>query len=70
MNSQLPEIVRILGVADDNRYAFVAAEFSVVKEIRQYLKEVKKMEREEFSAQAYRKLGATEAQSVAERRSS
>ncbi|GAA0884382.1 siderophore-interacting protein [Sphingobacterium siyangense subsp. cladoniae] len=65
--SRLPEVVKNLILPENNRYVFIAAEFSAVKEIRHYLRNEKKWQRQEFSAVSYWKSGFSEDQSVLER---
>lgn len=58
---ELPEV-------PTKRFAYVAAEFSAVKTIRNYLRKVQNWTREELYAYSYWKLGTSEDQSAMERR--
>lgn len=51
------------------RFAYVAAEFSTIKEIRNYLRKDQGWQREEFYAYSYWKSGVAEDRSVSDRRS-
>lgn len=65
--SRLAEIVRQLPLPETSRFGYVAAEFSTVKEIRQYLRKEKGWEQEELYAYSYWKAGVAEDKSVADR---
>lgn len=65
--SKLPGAVKSLVLPENNRYAYVAAEFSAIKKIRYYLRDEKKWQRQEFSAISYWKAGETEDMSARER---
>lgn len=65
--SRLAETVKKLDLPTEKRYAHIAAEFSTVKELRQYLREEKRWQRGEFQAFSYWKSGVSEDQSDAER---
>ncbi len=66
--SRLAEIVKLINLPRENRFAYVAAEFSSVKEIRNYLRKEKGWLREELYAYSYWKSGVAEDQSAADRR--
>jgi len=65
--SQLAEIVKKQNLPETSRSGYVAAEFSVVKEIRQYLRKEKKWKQEELYAYSYWKSGLSEDKSVVDR---
>lgn len=65
--SKLTEITKQLILPDDSRFAYVAAEFKVVKEIRQYLRKELRWDREEVDAYSYWKIGSSEDKSASER---
>lgn len=66
--SKLAKITKLINLPRENRFAYVAAEFSSVKEIRNYLRKEKGWEREELYAYSYWKSGVAEDQSAADRR--
>lgn len=67
--SHLPSVVRLLPIPEDvSRYAYVAAEFTAVKEIRQYLRKERQWTHEELNAYAYWKAGVSEEGSQMARR--
>ncbi|RRN78065.1 siderophore-interacting protein, partial [Pseudoxanthomonas sp. SGD-10] len=53
----LPEKVKSLALPEGSRFGYIAAEFSSVKEIRQYLRKEKGWQRDEFYAFSYWKNG-------------
>lgn len=63
--SRLPEVFKSLSLPAANRYAYVAAEYSSVKEIRQYLKKEKKWAKDEFFTQSYWQSGKASGKSLA-----
>ncbi|MEK6511210.1 siderophore-interacting protein [Myroides odoratimimus] len=65
--SELAMKTKNLVLPNENRFAFIAAEFTVVKEIRQYLRKEKLWSREEVDAYSYWKKGAVEDKSANER---
>lgn len=67
-SSELAEIVKAQVLPEANRFAYVAAEFSSVKEIRNYLRKEKGWQREELYAYSYWKSGVAEDKSAGERR--
>lgn len=60
-NAKLPEINKI------SRFGYVAAEFTTIKEVRQYLRKEKGWKQEELHAYAYWKYGKSEELSTLER---
>nr|WP_121272277.1 siderophore-interacting protein [Pedobacter schmidteae] len=66
--SLLPAMLKRLELPEKSRYAYVAAEFSAVKEIREYLRKGKKWQRDELDAFSYWKSGVAEDKSATERR--
>lgn len=66
--SSLAETVKTLDLPTDNRFAYVAAEFSSVKEIRHYLRKEKDWRQEELYAYSYWKAGVAEDKSATDRR--
>lgn len=67
--SQLAELVTRLELPETSRFAYVAAEFSTVKAVRNYLRKEQKWNREELYAYSYWKAGIAEDRSVKDRRS-
>lgn len=65
--SNLANIVRAQTLSDTNRFAYVAAEFSSVKEIRHYLRKEQQWTNNELYAYSYWKSGIAEDQSVTDR---
>lgn len=65
--SLLAEFVKAQQLSEQNRFAYVAAEFSSVKEIRQYLRKEKNWKQEELYAYSYWKAGVAEDKSTADR---
>jgi len=65
--SALAEHVRRLTLPTENRFAYVAAEFNSVKDIRAYLRKDKGWAREELYAYSYWKSGVAEDKSMADR---
>lgn len=65
--SRLSEEVKKLQLPEENRFAYVAAEFSAVKKIRHYLRKEKSWNRDELYAYSYWKSGVAEDKSVSER---
>lgn len=66
--SRLPEVVREQSLWKSSRFAYVAAEFSSVKQIRSYLRKELLWEREELYAYSYWKSGVSEDRSQDDRR--
>lgn len=68
--SELAEVVRRIQLpeAKTKRFAFIAAEYETVKNLRSYFKDEKDWDRTEFNASAYWRAGKTESQSASERR--
>lgn len=69
-NTILEDRIRetILPETGASRFAYIAAEFSAVKAIRNYLRKEQNWNREELYAYSYWKFGTAEDQSAAERR--
>ncbi|PKK36692.1 NADPH-dependent ferric siderophore reductase [Siphonobacter sp. SORGH_AS_0500] len=65
--SQLAQVVQTLPLPVESRFAYVAAEFSSVQAIRQYLKKEKGWTKDELYAYAYWKSGVAEDKSATER---
>ena len=65
--SRLADAVKELKLPETDRFAYVAAEFSSVKEIRNYLRKEKGWNREELYAYSYWKAGVAEDKSTADR---
>lgn len=65
--SRLANAVKELKLPETDRFAYVAAEFSSVKEIRNYLRKEKGWNREELYAYSYWKAGVAEDKSTADR---
>lgn len=65
--SKLATELKQLVLPEENRFAYVAAEFSSVKEIRAYLRKEMAWQREELYAYSYWKSGVAEDQSVQDR---
>lgn len=59
-SSLLAEKIKSTNFPPDNRFVFAAAESASIKEIQQFLKEEQQLEREEWQAYAYWKLGVAE----------
>lgn len=66
-SSRLAEITKEILLPEDNRFAYVAAEFSSVKEIRNYLRKDKGWQQKELYAYSYWKSGVAEDKSAMER---
>lgn len=66
--SNLASILKQRELPIASRFAYVAAEFSTVKEIRNYLRKEQGWEREELYAYSYWKSGVAEDRSVTDRR--
>lgn len=66
--SQLAETVKSLAFPEHNRFAYVAAEFSSVKEIRHFLRKEQNWKQEELYAYSYWKAGVAEDKSATDRR--
>jgi NADPH-dependent ferric siderophore reductase len=66
--SQLAETVRSQPLPTDNRFAYIAAEYSAVKDIRHYLRKEKGWQQKELYGYSYWKSGVSEDKSVADRR--
>lgn len=67
--SKIAAILKQQQLPKTSRFAYVAAEFSTVKEIRNYLRKDQQWEREELYAYSYWKSGVAEDRSVSDRRS-
>lgn len=67
--SSLADLVRIRSLPRQSKFAYVAAEFSTVKEIRNYLRKDLGWGREELYAYSYWKSGVSEDKSAVDRRS-
>ena len=67
--SKIASILKQQRLPKTSRFAYVAAEFSSVKEIRNYLRKDQHWEREELYAYSYWKSGVAEDRSVSDRRS-
>lgn len=65
--SRLVEILKRQKLPQQQRFAYVAAEFSTVKEIRRYLRKEQDWKKEELYAYSYWKAGVTEDHSAMER---
>lgn len=65
--SRLAEIVKQQNLPEDSRSGYVAAEFSSVKEIRNYLRKEKQWKQEELYAYSYWKSGVAEDKSAMDR---
>lgn len=65
--SQLSDTVKKINLPESSRFGYVAAEFSSVKAIRNYLRKEKLWQREELYAYSYWKAGVAEDKSVADR---
>lgn len=66
--SLLVDLVKIRSLPLSERFAYVAAEFSTVREIRNYLRKDLGWKREELYAYSYWKIGISEDKSANERR--
>lgn len=64
----LAEKVKSIELYEGLRFGYVAAEFSTVKEIRQYLRKEKGWQKEELYAFSYWKKGASEISSLTDRK--
>lgn len=62
--SDLVEVFKQQNLPEQNRFAYVAAEFSTVKSIRNYLRKELKWERDELYAYSYWKSGVAENKSA------
>lgn len=69
-NSQLPQKVKeIVSVLNEtSRFAYIACEFSAVKELRQFLRKEQQWAIDEMNAYSYWKLGKSEDDSESDRR--
>lgn len=67
--SLLADLVKIRSLPQQDKFAYVAAEFSTVKEIRNYLRKDLGWERKELYAYSYWKAGVSEDKSATDRRS-
>lgn len=65
--SKIASILKQQQLPTGSRFAYIAAEFSTVKEIRNYLRKEQAWEREEFYAYSYWKTGVAEDRSVTDR---
>lgn len=66
-SSELANIVKTIDLPNEDRFAYVAAEFSSVKEIRNYLRKEQQWTKEELYAYSYWKSGIAEDKSTTER---
>lgn len=66
--SQLAHYAKMLELPKTSRFAYVAAEFSTVKELRTYFRKEKNWSKEELYAYSYWKAGIAEDKSVSDRR--
>ncbi len=66
--SRLAEVVKSMPLPEDDRFAYVAAEFSTVKEIRRYLRKEQDWQHTELYAYSYWKAGVAEDKSSTDRR--
>lgn len=66
--SLLAELIQHINLPEQRRFAYVAAEYTTVKAIRNYLRSDKQWKREELYAYSYWKVGAAEDQSTSDRR--
>lgn len=66
--SQLAETIKVQKLPEDSRFGYVAAEFSSVKEIRNYLRKEKGWLQSELYAYSYWKAGVAEDKSATIRR--
>jgi len=66
--SLLADLVKMKSLPQTARFAYVAAEFSTVREIRNYLRKDLGWKREELYAYSYWKIGVAEDKSANERR--
>lgn len=66
--SELADHVKKQELPEGSKFAYVAAEFSSVKEVRNYLRKEQKWNREELYAYSYWKAGVAEDRSVKDRR--
>lgn len=66
--SELATQVKRLSLPTEKRFAYVAAEFTSVKEIRNYLRKEQDWQREELYAYSYWKSGVAEDKSATDRR--
>lgn len=67
LGSKLATKTKKLVLPNENRFAFIAAEFTAVKEIRQFLRKEKLWNRDEVDAYSYWKKGVAEDKSANER---
>lgn len=67
LGSRMTEVVKQQILPETSRSGYVAAEFSSVKEIRNYLRKEKQWKQEELYAYSYWKSGVTEDKSAMER---
>ncbi|SIT03807.1 NADPH-dependent ferric siderophore reductase, contains FAD-binding and SIP domains [Chryseobacterium ureilyticum] len=67
LGSRIAEVVKQQILPETSRSGYVAAEFSSVKEIRNYLRKEKQWKQEELYAYSYWKSGVTEDKSAMER---
>lgn len=66
--SQLAQFTKMLELPKRSRFAYIAAEFSTVKELRNYFRKEKSWGTEELYAYSFWKSGVAEDRSVADRR--
>ena len=65
--SNLADVARQVNIPDSTRFAYVAAEFSSVKELRTYFRKELQWTKEELYAYSYWKAGVAEDKSVTDR---
>jgi len=65
--SLLADLVKIKSLPQTDRFAYIAAEYSTVREIRNYLRKDLGWKREELYAYSYWKSGVSEDKSDGER---
>lgn len=66
--SQLAHYARMLELPTESKFAYIAAEFTTVKELRNYFRKEKNWNTDELYAYSYWKSGVSEDRSVAARR--
>ncbi|MBA6153128.1 siderophore-interacting protein [Gelidibacter maritimus] len=66
--SQLAQSAKMLELPTTSRFAYIAAEFATVKELRNYFRKEKHWSTEELYAYSYWKAGVSEDRSVTDRR--
>lgn len=66
--SELADRIKEVAIPEQNRFSYVAAEYSTVKAIRSYLRSEKGFSNQEFYAYSYWKAGVAEDQSAKDRK--